>query len=435
MALRAQAAQRADELVSRAQCDGQAPAVVAGVIRDGALAHFSAAGRDPATGQRPDQNTQFRIGSITKTMTAVLIMQLRDEGLLNLDDLLYRHLPGTPVGSAITIRQLLGHVSGLQREPDGPWWERSPGPDLESFLSALTPDKIAYPPHRSYHYSNLAYGLLGAVLHKVTGLEWAGLLGKRLLEPLGMTRTTALETEPFARGYVVHPFYGTLNEEPRPDTRAMGPAGQIWSTAHDLAKWAAFLAEPDPAVLRPETLAEMSAPVVISDLDAWSTGHGLGVELVRSGERIFVGHGGSMPGYLAHLLVHRPSRTGTIIFANAYSLRNLTISGLNTELLTGVLDLDPPAPQPWVPQPAREPHELAGPWWWMGKQVVAHAEGDELVLVPRSPATPWRFSQEGADVWRGRSGANDGEVMRVRREADGTPVELDIATFVHRRQP
>lgn len=436
MTLTAQTAHRVDELIAQGQAAGRTPALVGAVVRDGVLAHFSAAGVDPATGLSPTPDTHFRIGSITKTLTATMVMQLRDEGRLALDDLLYRHLPGTPVGSAITIRQLLGHVSGLQREPDGQWWERVDGTDLDSFLEALTPDKIAYPPHRTYHYSNLAYGLLGAVLNRLTGLDWTDLLTKRLLEPLGMSRTSHLEAEPFARGYVVHPWTGALREEPRADTKAMAPAGQLWSTATDLAKWAAFLADPDPGLLDPATVNEMCAPVVISDLESWTAGHGLGLELVRSRERVYAGHGGSMPGYLAHLLVHRPSRTAAILFANAYTLTDERIASLNTQLLDLVLDSEPPRPAAWKPPAAQADHELAGPWWWMGREVIAHAEGDELVFTPVSPGgTPWRFTQESADVWRCHSGANDGEVMRVRRTPEGTPSELDIATFVHTRQP
>src|SRR5207244_3545917 len=97
-----------------------------------------------------------------------LILQLRDEDRLSLDDLLYRHLPGTPVGG-VTIRQLLGHVSGLQREPVGEWWERAPGMPVDEFLAELTPDKAAHQPFQTYHYSNLAYGLLGAVAERITG--------------------------------------------------------------------------------------------------------------------------------------------------------------------------------------------------------------------------------------------------------------------------
>lgn len=432
-----QTARQVDDLLARAQSEGRAPTVAGAVVRDGTMVHFGAFGTDPATGEAPTRDTQYRIGSITKTMTAVLLLQLRDEGRLSLDDLLYRHLPGTPVGSAITLRQLLGHVSGLQREPDGAWWERVEGTSLDEFLEALTPDKIAYPPHRSYHYSNLAYGLLGAVLQRVTGTEWTDLAGKRLLEPLDMIRTSHSEVEPFTRGYVVHPWYGTLREEPRPDTRAMAPAGQLWSTASDLAKWAAFLADPDPAVLAPATVTEMCAPVVISDLESWTAGHGLGIELYRRGERVYAGHGGSMPGYLAHLLVHRPSRTGVVVFASAYTLQGMRISRLSQDLLTLVLDAEPARPAPWVaPAPGDVEHELAGQWWWMGRQLslTFDAASGTLTASPDGIA-PWVFVAEGKDVWRCTSGMNDGEVMRVRRDAQGRPSELDIATFIHTRSP
>ncbi len=135
-----------------------------------------------------------------------------------------------------------------------------------------------------------------------------------------MTRTTYHPTEPFARGYVVHPWHDTLREEPRLDAGAMAPAGQLWSTVADLAKWAAFLADPDPAVLAPARRVARCAPR--SRSATWrpgAGGHGLGLQLWRRGERVFVGHSGSMPGYLSTLAVApavpyrrgRPSPTRT----------------------------------------------------------------------------------------------------------------------------
>src|SRR5919198_6409021 len=138
---------RIDELVRAAQAEGRAPSLILGVVRDGDLAYVSAAGETP----EPTPDTQYRIGSITKTLTATLVMQLRDEGRLELDDLLDRHLPGTPVGT-VSIRQLLGHVSGLQGEPDGAWWERNTGGDVGKLLADLGYDKLSGPPFRRYRY-------------------------------------------------------------------------------------------------------------------------------------------------------------------------------------------------------------------------------------------------------------------------------------------
>ena len=433
MSLLPETGRRVTEIVARAQSAGRAPSLALAVVRDRSLLHFTGAGQTPP----PDPKTQYRLGSITKTLTATMVMQLRDEGFFALDDLLYRHLPGTPVGG-VTLRQLLGHVSGLQREPDGPWWERTTGGDVDKLLAELAFDKIAGPPFRTYHYSNLAYGLLGAVLQRATGESWADLVGKRVLDPLGMKRTTYSPVEPYARGYVVHELDDSLHEEPRLDSGAMAPAGQLWSTVTDMAKWAAFLADPAPTVLSRETVDEMCTPVVIQD-DTWTAGHGLGPELMRVGERVYAGHGGSMPGYVSHLVVHRPSRTGVIAFANSYGLRGTSVRALSLEVLTTVLDAEPVVPEPWrpAPPPEGEAAELCGRWWWMGGEYEVAADGPGLVMRPVMPAArpPWRFVREGRDRWRGTAGMNAGEVLAVLRDPDGRVTKLDIATFVFSRDP
>jgi CubicO group peptidase (beta-lactamase class C family) len=433
-----QTARRIDHLVSAAQAAGQVPSLVAGVVRDGALVHVAGAGEQSAA----DPEVQYRIGSITKPMTAVLVMQLRDEGRLALDDPLDRHVPGTPVGRA-TLRQLLGHASGLQREPDGEWWERVEGGAVDALLAGVTAEKLAHPAHRTFHYSNLAYGLLGAVVERLTGEPWFGLLQRRVLRPLGMHRTTYQPVAPFARGYVVHPWHGTLREEPRTDTGAMAPAGQLWSTVADLARWAAFLERPVARVLAPDTVTQMSRPVIMSDPDGWTGAFGLGLQLYRRGERIFVGHGGSMPGYVAALLVHRPSRSAVVAYANAYGLRRGHLGETAAVVLETVIDAEPQLPPvSWraaAAPPAAAVAALCGRWWWMGREYEVAWDGNrgELVVSLIAPGgqPPWRFVQEGPDRWRGRSGLNDGEILTVRRDADGGVDALDVATFLFTRDP
>jgi CubicO group peptidase (beta-lactamase class C family) len=432
---------RIDHLVAEAQYTGQVPLLVLAVVRDGTLAHVATAGAAGATADQA-RDTQFRIGSITKTMTAVLTLQERDAGRLDLDDPLGEHLPGTPVGR-VTLRQLLGHAAGLQREPEsGQWWERSSGESLDRLLAGLTVEKLAHRPHRRYHYSNLAYGLLGGVLERRTGQPWWDLVRTRLLLPLGMNRTSYLPVEPFARGFVVHPWHGTLREEPRTDTGAMAPAGQLWSTVADLARWAAFVADPAPKLLAADTLAEMCLPVTMSDPDSWTGGHGLGLELYRVGERVFAGHGGSMPGYVAALAVHRPTRTGVVAFANAYGFRTGSINELGLRVLNLVLDREPAPVTPWLPAPA-DPDptiaELTGDWWWMGRhyEMTWDAATGELVMDRPGTDVPaaWRFVPADAGRWRGLTGGNAGEILTVHRDAAGRPVVLEIATFRFTRDP
>lgn len=437
-ALPAPIAHAVDTLVAESQATGRAPTLAVAVVRASRLLHVATAG-DPTT-----VDTQFRIGSITKTLTAALILQLRDEGRLALDDLLYRHLPGTSVGG-VTLRQLLGHVSGLQREPDGDWWERVPGRSLPQLLDGVGPDKLANPPQHGYHYSNLAYGLLGAVLERLCGQPWSELVDKRLLAPLGMHRTTYHPQPPYAPGYLVHPWYGTRQEEPRHDTGAMAPAGQLWSTLTDLARWAGFLAAGDPAVLSPVSVAQMCAPVTIVDPERWTAGHGLGLALWRYGERVYVGHGGSMPGYLAALVVHRPSGFGVVGFANAYTLVGTRLTTLAARVLTTVLDQQPPPPPAWRPAAHPPPPavaQLCGTWWWMGREYRLDWDGaaGELLLTPVTvPGVPSRFRPERGgppgDEWRGVAGDEDGEKLRVRRDDQDRIVGLELASLLFTRTP
>jgi hypothetical protein len=195
-------------------------------------------------------------------------------------------------------------------------------------------------------------------------------------------------------------------------------------------------------VLSAQTVAEMCAPAVISDPDAWTAGHGLGVQLTRRGERIYVGHVGSMPGYLAVMLIHRPSRTGVVAFANAYTMRGGSgIGALGGDLLDAVLDREPARVTPWRPGAAPPPEieALTGRWWWMGREyeVAWDVAGRQLVMSAQSSpgAAPWRFTPHGPDRWRCRSGVNDGEIMTVRRGGTGAVTALEVATFVFARDP
>jgi CubicO group peptidase (beta-lactamase class C family) len=431
MELSPQTIRAVEETVARTQADCRAPSLIAGVVRDGALVHVVGAGEVPT----PGRDTQYRLGSITKSMTSATLLGLRDDGRLDLDDPLEDQLPGTGLGR-VRLRQLLGHAAGLQREPDGAWWERHAGGSLADLISGSTADKVAFGRYARFHYSNLAYGLLGGVIERLTGQSWWDVVCARLLAPLGMNRTTYQATGPFAQGYVVHPYHQSLREEPRHDAGAMAPAGQLWSTVDDLAVWAAELAGAG-RVVSPAMVAEMAAPVVMADLDSWSHGYGLGLQLWRSGERVLIGHTGSMPGYLAVVAVHRPTRTGVVAFANTYSLPGSGIGRLGISLVDAVLDHEPVPVVSWHPtlDPPPEIEPLCGRWWWMGREYEARWDGEALLLRSTAGAETSRFTAEGTDRWRGQSGEEAGEVLAVLRDAGGAVVGLDVATFVFRREP
>ena len=424
-------ARRLHVLLARDQADGRLPSVVGGVVRDGELVwHGSHAADGFGTG--PD--VQYRIGSITKTLVAVLVLQLRDEGRLDLNDRLDQHLPGVEYGDR-TIRSLLSHSSGMHSEPAGEWWERTPGGSFDDLAGHLGDVAPAFPAGTTFHYTNVAFGLLGEVVARHTGQPWFEAVRQRLLAPLGMVRTTYLPEEPHARGWSVHPFAGTLDPEPAHDAGAMAPAGQVWSTVEDLARYAAFLATGHPAVLPLSTLEEMATPQSGSLTGALAGGYGLGFRLVAGGSGALYGHTGSMPGFLAGLFVDRKRRTGAVVLANGTS--GLRAEALPVDLLTTLEELEPTVPVAWEPvaEVPDEVRDVLGVWHWGNTAFAFRWNGREVVAAGlASGLESYRFAARDG-VLVGTSGYHHGETLRAVRGDDGAVTHLVCATFVYTRTP
>ncbi|GIG64659.1 serine hydrolase domain-containing protein [Phytomonospora endophytica] len=427
-------ARRFERVVAEAQSVGRMPSLVAGVSRGGGLAWSGARGR--VEGVVPDVGTQYRIGSLTKTMVAVLVMRLRDEGLVDLSDSLDKHVPGSAVGDR-TVGQLLAHTGGVVAELPGSWWERVPGVDREEMHERLSADPVVSRAGGGFHYSNPGYALLGELVERVRGAGWWEVLGAELLGPLGMSRTVLEPSGAFARGFAVHPWADVVLTEAVQDLGAMGPAGQLWSTVADLSRWAVFLSGDTGGVLSGDTLAEMCEPVGVSDGDAWTGGYGLGVQLWRSGGRRLVGHGGSVPGYLAGIVVDREWSSGAVALMNCTSSEK---SGVAASLLSALGELEPPMPGEWSPEVGVDPGllEVVGPWYWGAAPsgVRLLREGWlELFSLGRSGGRGARFRPNGDGTWTGLDGYYTGEVLRVVRDGVGVVSHLDVGTFVYTREP
>src|SRR3712207_5393728 len=200
---------------ARVQRNGRAPGLVAGVVRDGGLAWSAGVGAVI----EPHTDVQHRLGSISKTVTAVCVLRLRDEGRLPLDDPIDGHVPGTPLGDR-TVGQLLSHLAGASAESPGGWWERTPGGSLDDL--GMTGEHVVLGAARRFHYSNLGYGLLGELVARARGASWADVVRTEVLEPLGMTRTTPRPSGAAAQGFAVHPWADVVLPEPRSEERRVG---------------------------------------------------------------------------------------------------------------------------------------------------------------------------------------------------------------------
>src|SRR5215469_2911981 len=322
---------RLERLVREEQREKRTPSVAAGVLRDGELVWETAVGlADVESGVEAAPETQYRIGSITKTFTAAAIMQLRDAGKLDLEDTLDRHVEGA--AHTPTIRRMLSHASGLQRETHDDSWLTLRFAPPDELLETLAQAELVLPSGARFHYSNLAFALLGIVVERASGVPYQDYVRERLFEPVGLTRISFEPEPPAAQGYLAQPYADGVWDTIGVETGAWASAGQIWGTAADVARWGAFLADPDEAVLAASSAEEMRTVQVIADHERWLAGYGLGLGLSRDGERILAGHGGSMPGFIATLAFSAKEKVAVAALTNesAADLGELGVSLLGT---------------------------------------------------------------------------------------------------------
>ncbi|MFZ3498894.1 serine hydrolase domain-containing protein [Streptomyces sp. 5.8] len=420
--------------IAVAQREGRAPSLVAAVVRGGEVVWEGS--RTMVEGHGPDGNVQYRIGSITKTFTAVLVMRLRDEGLLELGDPIEKFLPGTGVGE-VTVGQLLSHTSGLAAETPGEWWERTAGTLRPELSDVLGERPFRFEPGRRHHYSNPGYTLLGSLVEAVRGRSWEEALRAEVLEPLGLERTTAQPVAPHAGGWAVHPWADVMMPEPLEDLGLMAPAGQLWSTTGDLAKFAAFLVRGDARVLSAESVREMRTSATPPEPGIADLGYGLGVQLTQSGGRRLAGHSGSLPGFLAGLWLSEADDVAAVALANCTS--GLAVSTLAADLVAIVADAEPRIPEPWRPLREADPValELCGPWYWGTSAQAARLTYDGFLELGPVGATgrAARFRPEPDGSWTGLGGYYAGESLRAVRRPDGSVSHLDLASFVFTREP
>ncbi|HZR69248.1 MAG TPA: serine hydrolase domain-containing protein [Burkholderiales bacterium] len=267
--------------------------------------------RTPATPQTP-----YKIGSLTKSFTALAVLQLVEDGKLRLDDRFGDHVPAAmhgPVPAEVTVRQLLAHTSGLQRDLPGTMWS------APAFPAALPGDFSAtFPSGTQWKYSNVGYALLGELIAAAGGEPWARHLERRILAPLGMssTQTTPRVDDPrLATGYS-RPAVGADHAPARQaDHGAMRPAGGMASTAEDMARYVAFHLGAVEGVLGARLLREMHRPQWL--FEDWQSAWGLGVQVRRADGRVRVGHPGSTPGFSALMEFIPALKLGVVVLTNA----------------------------------------------------------------------------------------------------------------------
>ena len=402
-----------DRLVQERQAD-RLPSVAAAVVHEGEQVWANAVGAaDYDEGRDATPDTQYRIGSITKTFTTTAIMQLRDAGQLDLDDRLEQHIEGIANGTP-TIRRLLSHLSGLQREA-GEMFVTGESPTEDQLIESMAEAEFVLSPAQAHHYSNLAFALLGQVVARKSGLPYVRYVDERIIQPLGLTRTTWTPQPPKAQGYLVDEYARTVWKEPETDLGGTVAAGQLWSTVEDLGRWATFLARGADGVLDAKTNEEMWFPQVMYYPHDWILAWGLGLMLFNHGGAIYGGHGGAMAGHLAGVYIDRKAQTGAAALTNSGTRGDMDMLAIN--LAAKAKELWPEPIETWRPEqePPAEVRAVLGRWWSEGNEFVFWWEGGTLqAKVAGTP--PGRgettFERDG-DGWRASAGRERGERLRI----------------------
>jgi CubicO group peptidase (beta-lactamase class C family) len=329
---------------------GREDGVVGGtvvVLQEGRVLATHAYGRsDPRATRAPRTTDVYHWASITKTLTAIAILQLRDRGKLSLDDPIVRYVPELrqvhdaygPI-EAVTLRMLLSHTAGFQN----PTWPYGEGRDWEPFeptrwdqLVAMMPyQEIGFRPGSRWGYSNPAFIYLARVVEALTGDPWAVYVQKNIWTPLGLTESFT-GVSPYhlaarrAPSYTVRARPGggttTVANAPEFDPGITIPNGGWNAPVTDLVNYLAFLTHADhgdsvlaaryDGVLRRSTLAEMWRPVVPLASGSADESFGLSFYLYRRGRSTIVGHTGEQSGFRSFFFLDPSSTTAVVGVVN-----------------------------------------------------------------------------------------------------------------------
>lgn len=286
---------------------------------------FGLANRE--TGEKTNSRTLFQIGSISKSFTSILLLQLQESGLLDIHDPVTKHLPWFEIQSIyqpITLQHLMSHTAGIINGSD-----ESPSAYQETWNLRHT--KATAPPGETFHYSNNGYKVLGVVIETLLGRILSDILRERIFNPLGMKRALPVfqndDRVSLAVGY--SPFF---DDRPLPAGGMMAPAtwfeydnadGSICANVEDMCRYIQALLKNGQGILSPESFEEFIEPRIPTSDDSHGEHYGLGIAIQQFNEHKVIGHDGGMLGYTASILADLDSGLGVVVLCNGRSDPNI----------------------------------------------------------------------------------------------------------------
>lgn len=306
-----------------------------GVVTPQGLAWTKSYGfADMATHRPADRQSVYRIGSITKMFTALMLQQLMGMGKIRLADPVERYYPEirevrgyATLGAPITILQLATMQSGLAREPkdDGPFWSGPVSRWDTTLRAALPHTELELAPGTKFQYSNIGYAMLGATLGRAAGVPYVRWETEHVLDPLGM-RHTVFEIDPritqdLTRGYDISPDGAfDYRQSAREAIGGRGykvPNGALFTTVDDLSRFLVLQLGYGPEQVASRTRLDSIYRAFVKPDGTPVAPYGLGFTIEPHGRSIWFGHSGGVAGYTSVMLFDRERQVGVIVLRNA----------------------------------------------------------------------------------------------------------------------
>lgn len=420
-----------DKWAAKRVHDSHLPGLALGLVHNGDLLWGKGYGYANLDKKVPvTLDSRFRIASITKTFTAVAILQLYDAGKLRLDDPISQYLDWFdlqyPDAPPITIYHCLTHSSGLPRDASIPHWTDNNFQEWDEVVATTKNRQPTMPPLQEHSYSNLAYSLLGAVIEAVSGEKWENYIHNHIVAELGMDNTIVApkgDEGDFVIGYLQYDQNYKHQAVPFIETKGFSPSASVASSINDLVTYARFhLSKGQTPILSAHSLREMHRVHWV--LDGWSGGYGLGTRIWRIGNWNVSGHTGGYKGFETMFSVCRQYDFGVIVLVNSLQSNRFQIAERAYQLVLPEL----------IKITAKS--QVADPVWqdyvgtykndWGDAEVVIRNGQLQILSLDFLDDTPARLEPtDEADVFTIHVPGNPGETTRFVRDDSGKVVRLN----------
>jgi CubicO group peptidase (beta-lactamase class C family) len=311
-----------DNYIAAQMNDLGIPGMALGIVEDGQIAYLQGFGVADFSGRDVTPQTPFYIASLTKSFTALAVMQLVEAGKIDLDApvqtyLTWFELADKEASAKITVRNLLNHTSGISEKDGNRFWSSEQG--LEEFVRGFHTVELAQPVGSTYQYSNINFGIAGLIVETVSGQSYADYVTEHILEPLDMRHATLSHESALTDGLSQGHYH--MIGRPFIMERAISPAGipsgGLIASAEDMSHYViAQLNEGrygDMSVLSPQGIEELHAPAVAIGPD---TNYALGWNAGTVDGMPTIWHGGNVGNFAAFIIMTPDLESGIVLLAN-----------------------------------------------------------------------------------------------------------------------